>query len=188
MPSKSSLYHKFNRVRKDDCKHQVKITAAQFEKLLEDNSFFPDNEHEAFVVKYIVDEYAGEHADDLKYCAIISTPALMNRYLLEQENDWCLLLDGTYQTNMEGAPMVLFGANTFKTGKQFLGIGVLISRYCNVLYCTVLYCTVLYLTVFYYTILYCTFYLILVGCIVDSKENIPNLAPFHCVLLVVNNY
>ena len=55
MPSKSSLYHKFNRVRKDDCKDQVKITATQFEKLLQDNSYFPDNEHDAFVVKYIVD-------------------------------------------------------------------------------------------------------------------------------------
>ena len=36
MPSSSSLYHKFNRVKRDVCKDQVKITAAQFKKLLED--------------------------------------------------------------------------------------------------------------------------------------------------------
>ena len=152
MPSISSLYHKFNRVRRDDCTDQVKITAAQFKKLIEDNSFFPENEHEAFVAKYMVDEYAGEHADDLKYVSIISTPALMKRYLHDQDNEWCLLLDGTYQTNMEGAPLVLFGANTFKTGKQFLGIGVVVSRYCNVFYCTILYCTVLNFIALYCTV------------------------------------
>ena len=111
--------------------------------MLEDKSLFPEDEHEAFVANYMVGEYAGEHADDLKYVSIISTPALMKTYLRDQDNEWCLLLDGTYQTNMEGAPLVLFGANTFRTGKQFIGIGVVVFRYCNVLYCTILYCTVL---------------------------------------------
>ena len=143
MPSKSSMYHKYNRVRRADGKDQVKITVAEFKQLLEDNSYFPDNEHEAFVAMHWVDEYARHNADELKYVAIFFTPALINKYLRDQNNKWCLLLDGTYQTNMEGAPLVLFGANTFKTGKQFLGIGVVISRYCNVFYCTILYCTVL---------------------------------------------
>ena len=56
-----------------------------------------------------------------------------------------------------------------------------------VMYFTVLYCTVLYLTVFYYTVLYCTFYLILVGCIVDSMEY-TQFSTFPLCLLVVNNY
>ena len=130
-------------VKRDVCKDQVKITAAQFKKLLEDKSYFPQNEHETFVANYMVDEYAGEHADDVKHVSIISTPALMKRYLRDQDKEWCLLLDGTYQTNMEGAPLVLFGANTFRTGKQFIGIGVVVSRYWIVLYCIILYCTVL---------------------------------------------
>ena len=120
--------------------------------MLEDNSYFPDNEHEAFVVMHWVDEYAGHNADELKYVAIFSTPALINKYLRDQNNKWCLLLDGTYQTNMEGVPLILFGANTFKTGKQFLGIGVVISRYCNVFYCTILYGTVLNFIVLYCTV------------------------------------
>ena len=143
MPSNSSLYHIMNRVKREDFKDQVKITVAKFKKMLEDKSLFPEDEHEAFVANYMVDKYAGEHADDLKYVSIILTPALMKTYLLDQDNEWCLLLDGTYQTNMEGAPLVLFGANTFRTGKQFIGIGVVVSRYWIVLYCTILYCTVL---------------------------------------------
>ena len=59
--------------------------------------------------------------------------------------------------------------------------------YFTVMYFTVLYCTVLYLTVFYYTVLYCTFYLILVGCIVDSMEY-TQFSTFPLCLLVVNNY
>ena len=66
MPSKSSLNHKVNRVKRADGKDQVKITVAQFKQLLEDNSIFPDNAHEAFVAMHWVDEYAGEHADELK--------------------------------------------------------------------------------------------------------------------------
>ena len=154
MTRSSSFYHKVNQIRKKICKDQVKISVSEFDKLLKDNSYFPNNADDAFVVKYFVDEHAREHADGLKYCVIISTQALMKRYLLQQDNDWCLLLDATYQTNMEGAPVILFGANTFNTGKQFLGIGVLISRYCNVLYCTVLYCTVLNCIALYCTVLY----------------------------------
>ena len=154
MPSISSLYHKFNRVRRDDCTDQVKITVAQFKQLLEDNSIFPENAHETFVGMHWVDEYAGEHADDLKYVVIISTPALITRFLCGQNNDWCLLVDGTYGTNIEGAPLVLFGANTFKTGKQIQGIGVVFTRYCNVFYCTILYCTVLNFIALYCTVLF----------------------------------
>ena len=97
MPSKSSMYHKFNRVRHADGKDQVKITVAEFKQLCEDNSFFPENEHEAFVAMHWVDEYAGHNADELKYVAIFFTPALINKYLRDQDNKWCLLLDGTYQ-------------------------------------------------------------------------------------------
>ena len=151
MPSRSSLYHKFSRVKRDVCNDGVKITAARFKKLLEDKSYFPENEHETFVADYMVEEYAGEHADDVKHVSIISTPALMKRYLRDQDKEWCLLLDCRCQTNMDGASLVLFGANTFKTGQQSLGIGAVVSRYCYVFYCSILYCTV-----FKFIALYCT--------------------------------
>ena len=58
MPSSSSLYHKVNRVKREDCKDQVKITAAKFKKMLEDKSLFPEDEHEVYVANYMVGEYA----------------------------------------------------------------------------------------------------------------------------------
>ena len=111
-----------------------------------------------------MDPHAGEDAESVKFCAIISTQALMRRYLYQQEKDWVLLLDATYQTNMEGAPIIFFGANTFDTGNKFLGIGAVICRYCNVFYCTVLYCSVLNCIALYCTVLYlfsdCRWYIV----------------------------
>ena len=94
-----------------------------FKTLINDNSKIPENPDEAFITKYFVDE-SGE---ELKFCVLISTPKLLERYLREQDEDWCLLCDATYQTNMEGAPVILFGANTFETGKKYNGIGAIIS-------------------------------------------------------------
>ena len=83
MPSKSSLYHKLNYMRKKIGQDQVKISVSEFDNLLKDNSYFPKNANDAFVVKYFLDPHAGEHADSVKYCAIISTQALMRRYLYQ---------------------------------------------------------------------------------------------------------
>ena len=123
MPKPSSFYHKVNQIKKQLSKNQVKITVSEFQKILKENSYFPENADEAFVVKSFVEE----NADGLKYCVLISTQGLMERNLCHQDKDWCLLVDATYQTNMEGAPVILFGANTFETGKKFVGIGAIIS-------------------------------------------------------------
>ena len=123
IPKPSSFYHKVHLIKKQISKDQVKISVSEFHKILNENSYFPENAHEAFVVKSFVEE----NGDGLKYCVLISTQALMKRNLFHQDKDWCLLVDATYQTNMEGAPVILFGANTFQTGKKFVGIGALIS-------------------------------------------------------------
>ena len=94
-----------------------------FKTLINDNSKIPENPDEAFITKYFVDK-SGE---ELKFRVLISTSKLLERYLRKQDEDWCLLCDATYQTNMEGAPVILFGANTFETGKKYNGIGAIIS-------------------------------------------------------------
>ena len=123
MPKPSSFYHKVNQIKKQLSKNQVKITVEEFQKILKENSNIPKNANEAFVVKSFVEE----NGDGLKFCVLILTQGLMERNLCQQDKDWCLLVDTTYQTNMEGAPVILFGANTFETGKKFVGIGAIIS-------------------------------------------------------------
>ena len=100
----------------------MKISVEDFKSLINNNSKIPENPDEAFIAKYFVKD-----DEILKYCVLISTPRLLESSLRAQDEDWCLLCDATYQTNMEGAPVILFGANTFQTGKKYNGIGAIIS-------------------------------------------------------------
>ena len=62
-----------------------------------------------------------------KFSILVSTKKLIERNLVEQTKGWCLLAHATYQTKMEEAPIIIFGANSFETGKKFDGIGAVIS-------------------------------------------------------------
>ena len=94
MPKPSSFYHKVNQIKKQLSKNQVKITVEEFQKILKENSYFPENADEAFVVKSFVEE----NGDGLKFCVLISTQGLMERNLCQQDKDWCLLADVQFRT------------------------------------------------------------------------------------------
>ena len=51
MPMSSSFYHKVHHIKKKISKDQVKISVSEFEKILKENSYFPENADDAFVVK-----------------------------------------------------------------------------------------------------------------------------------------
>jgi hypothetical protein len=123
MPATSSFYHKINQLKKELKRDQVKITLDEFKEIVENNSAIPKNADEA----YIVESHIEEASDTPKYSILISTPRLIEKNLAQQTKQWCLLADATYQTNMEDAPVILFGANTYDTGTKFVGIGVVIS-------------------------------------------------------------
>ena len=123
MPKASSFYHKVNQLKKELEKDQVKITVDKFKELLEKNSAVPEDDDEAYIVK----SYLKVSGETPKFSILVSTKKLIERNLVEQTKGWCLLADATYQTNMEEAPVILFGANSFETGKKFDGIGAVIS-------------------------------------------------------------
>ena len=55
MPKLSSFYHKVNLIKRQISKDQVKISVSEFQKILKENSYFPENGDEAFVVKSFVE-------------------------------------------------------------------------------------------------------------------------------------
>ena len=123
MPGKSSFYHKIGQLKKELKMNQVKITVDEFKEIVKNNSAIPKNADEA----YIVETHIEEGGNIPKYSILISTPRLIEKNLVQQTKQWCLLADATYQTNMEDAPVILFGANTYDTGTKFVGIGAVIS-------------------------------------------------------------
>ena len=124
MPGQNSFYHKINQLKKELKLDQVKITVDDFKGQIQQNSAVPENEDEAYIVKAYVEESDG--VGDLKFHILISTPRLIQKNLVQQSNEWCLCADATYQTNMENAPVILFGANTYDTGNKFVGIGAVV--------------------------------------------------------------
>ena len=123
MPKSSSFYHKVNQIKKELKMDQVKITIEEFKNLLDDNKAVSEDKDEVYIARAQFKEVG----DSLKFSLLISTPRLIERNLLQPTKSWCLLVYATYQTNMEEAPVILFGANTFQSGKKFDGIGAVIS-------------------------------------------------------------
>lgn len=87
------------------------ITYNEFRTFLEENKGIPDEENEAFVLDYFIEEERGapnanEYEEDrVRFVAVFSTKRLLQNAM----NALIIHVDGTYKLNRENYPLQLFG-------------------------------------------------------------------------------